>query len=161
MDLRIRRLGRQEAHLAEPVVRAFKGASRASDSLREFLANPANYLLIAETGCEVCGFLMAYRLDRPDREESQMFVYEVSVGVPWRGRGVATALVEKITAMARAERMFEAFVLTSQANERAKGLYARTGGVVEDDAAVLFVYPLDSGPPDSRRKGRRRARVGR
>jgi hypothetical protein len=38
--------------------------------------------------------------------------------------------------------MFEAFVLTSRGNEPARRLYARTGGIVEDDSAVLFVYPL-------------------
>jgi hypothetical protein len=38
--------------------------------------------------------------------------------------------------------MFEAFVLTSRGNEPARRLYERTGGRVEDDSAVLFVYPI-------------------
>jgi len=142
MSVQIKRLGRYEAGRAEMVVRGFKGSSRSPDSLRAFLGNPANYLLIAEAGGEVGGFLMAYRLERADREASQMFVYELGVAAPWRGRGLATALVEGITALARAEGMFEAFVLTSRGNEPARRLYERTGGRVEDDAAVLFVYPF-------------------
>ena len=142
MNVQIRRLGRPEASLAEEVVRGFKGSARSPGSLQEFLGNPANYLLIAEAGSEVGGFLMAYRLERADREASQMFVYELGVAAPWRGQGLATALVEGITALARSEGMFEAFVLTSRGNEPARRLYARTGGVVEDDSAVLFVYPL-------------------
>jgi aminoglycoside 3-N-acetyltransferase I len=142
MSVQITRLGRYEAGRAEMVVRGFKGSSRSPDSLRAFLGNPANYLLVAEAGGEVGGFLMAYRLERADREASQMFVYELGVAAPWRGRGLATALVEGITALARAEGMFEAFVLTSRGNEPARRLYECTGGRVEDDSAVLFVYPI-------------------
>jgi len=140
MNMQIRRLGRDEVGLAEEVTREFKGTSRAAGSLEEFLGNPANYLLVAEAQGEVGGFLMAYRLDRADREASQMFVYELGVAARWRGQGLATALVERITALARAEGMFEAFVLTSRGNEPARRLYTRTGGIVEDDSAMLFVY---------------------
>jgi aminoglycoside 3-N-acetyltransferase I len=142
MNVQIRRLSRHEAGLAEEVVREFKGSSRCPGSLETFLGNPANYLLIAEAGREVGGFLIAYRLERADREASQMFVYELGVAALWRGQGLATALVEGITALARAEGMFEAFVLTSRGNEPAQKLYAGTGGVVEDGSAVLFVYPF-------------------
>ena len=143
MDVQIRRLSHHEAGLAGEVIRGFKGSSRSPGSLQAFLGNPANYLLIAEARGEVGGFLMAYRLERADREASQMFVYELGVAAPWRGRGLATALVEGITAIARTEGMFEAFVLTSRGNEAARRLYARTGARVEDDSAVLFVYPFD------------------
>ena len=140
--MQIRRLDRHEARLAEEVIRGFKGSSRSPGSLQGFLGNPANYLLVAEAEGEVSGFLMAYRLERADREASQMFVYEIGVAAPWRGQGLATALVEGITALARAEGMFEAFVLTNRSNEPARRLYARTGGIVEDDSAMLFVYPF-------------------
>ena len=142
MNVQIRRLDRNEAGLAEEVVRGFKGSSRSSGSLQGFLGNAANYLLVAEAEGEVGGFLMAYRLERADREASQMFVYEIGVAAPWRGQGLATALVEGITALARAEGMFEAFVLTNRDNEPARRLYTRTGAIVEDDSAVLFVYPF-------------------
>lgn len=33
-------------------------------------------------------------------------------------------------------------MLTSRGNEAARRLYARTGAVVEDDAALLFVFPI-------------------
>ncbi len=147
MNVQTRRLGRSDADRAEEVVREFKGSSRSPGSLRTFLANRANYLLIAEAEGEARGFLTAYRLERPDREASQMFVYEVGVAAAWRGRGVATALVEGITALARAEGMFEAFVLTSRGNEQARRLYGRTGGLVEDDSAMLYVYPLKGNAP--------------
>jgi ribosomal protein S18 acetylase RimI-like enzyme len=146
MSVGVRRLTSDDAVRAAEIVRTFKGSARSSGSRQEFLKNPANYLLIAETGTEVGievgGFLMAYRLDRADRDASQMFVYEVGVGERWRGRGLATALVEEIIAIARREGMFEVFVLASRGNSPARKLYERTGGIVEDDSAMLFVYPL-------------------
>ena len=144
MNAHIRRLGREEAGLAEEVVQRFKGSSRSANSLKTFLGNPANYLLLAEAGGEVGGFLTAYRLERADREASQMFVYEVGVAEAWRDQGLATALVDEVMALARAEGMFEAFVLTSHGNEPARRLYTRTGGRVEDDSAMLFVYSFGS-----------------
>jgi len=121
---------------------SFKGSSRSEGSLAAFLGNPANYLLVAEVGSEAVGFLMAYRLERADREAGQMFVYEIDVAAPWRRQGFGTVLLQKITALAREEGMFEVFVLTSRGNEAARKLYAGAGGSIEDDSAVLFVYPL-------------------
>jgi len=148
----IRRLGEGDAAVAEVAVRTFKGPSH-SESLDAFLANPANFLLVAvaENGREPVGYLLAYRLQRPDRRAAQMFVYEIAVAEGFRRRGLASALLGEIRRLARAEGMFEAFVLTSRGNEAARSLYARTGAVVEDDAALLFVYPIPpialEGPP--------------
>ena len=58
---------------------------------------------------------------------------EAAVAEPWRRRGLGTSLLDEIRRLARAEGMFEAFVLTSRGNAAARGLYARTGAVVEDD----------------------------
>ena len=138
----IERLGPGDAGRAERAIRTFKTASRAATALEAFLRNPANYLVVAEQEGEAIGFLLAYRLERADREASQMFVYEVEVAPAWRGRHLASALMEKIKDLARAEGMFEAFVLTSRGNDAARRLYTRTGAVVEDDSAILFVYPM-------------------
>ncbi len=140
----IRRLGASDATLAEAAVRAFKSRASSEGSLAAFLANPANFLLVAAAAGErePVGYLLAYRLQRPDREAAQMFIYEVDVAEGWRRRGLGSALIDEILRLARAEDMCEAFVLTSRGNEAARSLYARTGAVVEDEAAMLFVYPL-------------------
>lgn len=141
----IERLGPADGARAAKALSALKGGCREAGSLAAFLANPANYLLVAENDGKAAGFLLAYRLERPDREAAQMFVYEVDVAPAWRRRGLATALVEQIKRLAHAEGMFEAFVLTSRGNEAARGLYAGTGAVVEDDAAMVYVYPMNAG----------------
>ena len=153
-EVRIRRLSPRDAAVAVEILRAFKGAARSEEALRGFLANPSNFMLIAEAGWETVGFLTAYRLERADRDADQMFVYEVGVGEAWRRKGVAAALLREIQETARREGMFEAFVLTSRGNEPARRLYESTGGIVEDDAAILFVYPFaadgESRPPGKR-----------
>ena len=83
----IKRLGPEDTAVAERAVRAFKATSRKPASLMSFLSNPANYLLVAEARGEPVGFLMAYHLDRADREAGQMFVYEIGVAAAWRRRG--------------------------------------------------------------------------
>jgi ribosomal protein S18 acetylase RimI-like enzyme len=138
----IRRLGPEDAALAANAVRTFKEREREPGRLEAFLRNPANYYLVAESGGALAGFLTAHRLERADRDEAQMFVYEVGVAEAWRRRGVGAALLEEITRLARAAGMFEAFVLTSRDNDAARPLYAGAGGVVEDAAAMLYVYPF-------------------
>ena len=142
MKVEIKRLGPEDVAQAEDAVRSFKSATRSGSSLEALLRNPANCLLVGEAGSEAVGYLMAYRLERPDREASQMFVYEVDVAPDWRRQGVGTALLEEIISLARAERMFEAFVVTGRSNVAARELYTRAGGKVEDESALLFVYPL-------------------
>jgi ribosomal protein S18 acetylase RimI-like enzyme len=142
MEKRVRRLGPRDAAEAAEVVRAFKGSARPTEALQGFLANPANYLLVAESDKQPAGFLTAYRLERPDRDAGQMFVYEIGVAPAWRGQGLAAALIQEIKRLAREEGMSEAFVLTNHDNEAALRLYESTGGVVEEDSAVLFVYPM-------------------
>ena len=157
-DVRIRRLDASDASLVREISRTFKGSARSDGELRTYLDNPANYFLVAEAGREVAGFLTAYRLERADRAAGQMFVYEVEVDRPARRRGVGSALLREIQEIARREGMFEAFVLTSRGNDAARKLYASTGGIVEDDAAVLFVYPLTadgaSRPPGKKEAGK-------
>ena len=70
----IERLGPGDAARAERAVRTFKSDSLAEAALEAFLRNPANYLLVAEQEGEAIGFLLAYRLERADREASQMLV---------------------------------------------------------------------------------------
>jgi len=140
--IRIERPGPGDAARAEEAIRVFKGRSRPVADVAAFLEDDANYLLVAEEEGETVGLLLAYRLERPDREESQMFIYQVDVVESRRQHGIGRALVAEIVRLARAAGAFEAFVLTSRRNEAARSLYARTGGLVEDDAAMLVVYPL-------------------
>jgi ribosomal protein S18 acetylase RimI-like enzyme len=79
--------------LARDVALRFKGSALDADRTTAFLANEANHLVVAEVGSEVAGYLLAYLLDRLDRSNEQLLVYDVEV-IPERRRlGIGSALM--------------------------------------------------------------------
>ena len=79
MNVVIRRLGAGDETLAVDVCSLFKRSPGSVSGAARFLANPQNYLIVAEVDGELAGFLAAYRLERLDRDDDQLFVYEVEV----------------------------------------------------------------------------------
>jgi ribosomal protein S18 acetylase RimI-like enzyme len=124
------------------LVKQFHAKDVAYLRIQYFLANPAHYVIIAEINAEIAGFLLAYALERIDREAAQMFIYEVEVAPNYRRQGIGTALVRHIVDLARAEKMLEAFVSTNRSNTAAMRLYAATGRRIEHGDDLLFVYPF-------------------
>ena len=146
MDISVRRLGEGDEAVACEVARTFKNAVIGTDLAASILANPANYLVVAEANREIAGFLLAYHLDRIDRPAGQLFIYEVAVGPDHQRRGVGKALMGFATAVVESEGLMEAFVFTNRDNAAARALYQRTGARAEDDHGVLFVYPGNAAP---------------
>jgi len=90
---------------------------------------------------ELAGFVLAYRLERLDREAAQLFVYEVGVTPQYRRDGIGARLMGHVRDLVAEEALMEAFVLTDQDNEAAVQLYRSTGGQVEGATSILFTYP--------------------
>jgi len=137
----IRRLKPGDERRAGDVAATFKAAQLPPERARRFLANAANYLIVAESAGELAGFVLAYRLERLDREAAQLFVYEVAVTPQLRQRGIGTSLMGYVRDLVAGESVMEAFVLTDSGNDAALRLYRGSGGQVEGAASVLFVYP--------------------
>jgi ribosomal protein S18 acetylase RimI-like enzyme len=140
VDVIIRRLRNGDETLACEVADTFKGSKLAPARARQFLANPANYLIVAESAHAVAGFVLAYRLDRLDREAAQLFVYEVGVTQRHRRAGIGTRLMRHVTHLVAEESLMEAFVHSDRDNDRAMRLYRAAGGQQEGSGSVLFVY---------------------
>jgi ribosomal protein S18 acetylase RimI-like enzyme len=68
---------------------------------RAFLADPANLLLLAFAEGEAVGMLTATFLRHPDKPPS-LFVNELGTREAWQRRGIASALMHKALAIARA-----------------------------------------------------------
>ena len=145
-DIIVRRLQPGDEATVCRVVEVFHEATSDTSRAATFLANPANYLLIAETDNTLVGFLMAYRLDRIDRSATQLFVYEIDVEPEYQRRGAGSTLMRYVADIVDREGMMEAFVITNRSNVPAMALFQRTGGIAEDDDAVVFAYP---GPADT------------
>ena len=140
MHVTIRRLTPGDESIALRVAALFKSAARPSLRANQFLANDANYLIVATVASELAGFVSAYRLDRLDRDTAQLFVYEVGVLPRFQRRRIGTQLMQEIQHIVAAEGLMEAFVLTDHANIAAQRLYGGTGATIEEDQSMLFVY---------------------
>ncbi|MFN8179710.1 MAG: GNAT family N-acetyltransferase [bacterium] len=136
-----RRLTTGDEARARDVALTFKSADVPAEHAARFLADPAHVLVVAEAAGELAGFLLAYRLERLDRAGAQLFVYEIDVAPAHRRRGIGTRLMEYVRRLVDQESLMEAFVFTSRDNAPAVSPYTGTGGKIEEDGGVLFVYP--------------------
>jgi aminoglycoside 3-N-acetyltransferase I len=138
--LKVRRLEINDAQTAVMVVEQFADKSVSAEYMREFLSNPANYLIIAEAENNVAGFLLAHALQRLKQNSYKMFIYEIDVSETYRRKGVGTALIQYILEIVRQEKMMNAFVFTSHSNKEAVEFYKSTGGKIANEDDLMFVY---------------------
>ena len=141
MNVVVRRLNPGDEVRAAEAAAMFKSAQIAPARAGRLLSNPSNYLIVAEKDGALAGFVLAYRLDRLDRDVGQLFVYEVGVRSEHRRSRIGTRLMRFVRQIVAEESLTEAFVLTDHDNEAAVRLYRGTGGQVEGSGSVLFVYP--------------------
>ncbi len=144
MEFFVRRLldARGDDLIAAQIAAELAGNKVSVEHTARFLADRSNFLIAAEAGGAPIGFLTAHRLSRFKDVRRKMFIYEVDVAEPWRGRGVGRRMIESILELSRAEGVDTAFVLTSKSNLAACALYANTGGLAVNRDDVLFEYAL-------------------
>ncbi len=146
----IRRLHGTDAEIALRVLTKIKfvedGTEQLAETLtteylKDFLKNDRHYLLAALDGNTPVGFILAYRLQRIDREQDMMFFYEINVAEEYRKMGVGSALINKLKEICKHENILKMFVLTNRSNTAACNLYKNTGGIPEiNNDEVTFVY---------------------
>ena len=117
--------------------------------LTRFLANPMNQLVVGlvEDATDAAGdgtvIAMASAISyvHPDKP-LQLFVNEVGVADAYRRQGIGRGLVDLL--LARGERIgcTEAWVATEVSNAAARALYTSTGGVEDEELAVVYTYEL-------------------
>lgn len=110
--------------------------------LHEYLANPANLLVVAVTEGQVVGMATAICYVHPDKPLA-MFINEVGVARRAQGQGVGKRLVSTLLEQARERGCSQAWVATELSNRPARALYEALGGVPDEEYAVVYVYPLE------------------
>ena len=88
MEIDVRRLhgGEADANTARQIAAEFAGNNVTPKHAAAFLRDRNNYLIVAEAGETIAGFLSAHRLERFKDTRSKMFIYEVDVAVQWQPR---------------------------------------------------------------------------
>ena len=138
--VKIRRLGPGDETFAGQIMRDVKSVTSDDDHAERFLSNDMNILLVALDNEQPVGFILAYELERVDKQPNMMFFYEAEVSETHRQRGIGMALVDKLKSICQERNIGKMFVLTDRENLAARALYSRTGGREEYDDGVLFVY---------------------
>jgi ribosomal protein S18 acetylase RimI-like enzyme len=142
-DVQVRRLGTGDFDLAFQAIHALKRPqpSFGDEHLRRFLARPENILIVAGQEGLPIGFLLAYLLDRVDRNQRMVCLYEVEVSEPCRRRGIGRAMIETLKTICRQENAMKTWVITNRSNLAAFGLYEGTGAAINASGdEVTFVY---------------------
>jgi len=128
--MEVRRLGAGDAQLAVNALRLLKAPDGypipSAAYLAAFLSRPQNVLIVAIDNGAPVGYLVAYLLDRIDRDQQMMFLYEIGVAHSHRRRGVGTSMIKELKSICRVEDVMKMWVPTGRDNVAATRLYART-----------------------------------
>jgi ribosomal protein S18 acetylase RimI-like enzyme len=140
----VRRLGVEDFRWAVEAIRTLKMPNVplfGGQHLEKFLARSENVLIVAEQDGVPTGFLLAYLLDRVDRDQRMVCLYEIDVSEHHRRRGIGRAMIETLKSICKKENAMKAWVITNRSNLAAFRLYESTGAAADPSGdEVTFVY---------------------
>jgi ribosomal protein S18 acetylase RimI-like enzyme len=114
----------------------------------EFLADPRHHLAVAlddGDGGRVVAMASALHYVHPDKPP-ELWVNEVGVAPPFRGRGVGRRVLAALLTHAKTLGCREAWVITSPDNTAARRMYVAAGGREESESAVMITFDLTEAP---------------
>ena len=119
-------------------------ANPPSDAyLRDLLTRPHVIALAAVEEGEVIGGLVAYELDKFEQARREIYIYDLAVSEPHRRRGVATALIERLSAIAADRAAWVIYVQADYGDEPAIALYEKLGA--REDVMHFDIKPARMG----------------
>ena len=141
----VRRLGPDDAELALEAIRTIKRPALRPDfgvdDLANFLQRPSNVLIVASENGQPIGFLLAYLLDRVDRDRPMACLYEIDVLEARRRQGTGRQMIEALRSVCRQIDATKIWAVTNRSNAAAVGLYRNTGATSAPEGDdVVFVY---------------------
>jgi ribosomal protein S18 acetylase RimI-like enzyme len=144
-DFQVRRLGTGDLDLAFRAIRTLKmpqsQVAFGDEYVRKLLSRPENILIVAAQESVPIGFLLAYQLDRIDRDQGMICLYEIDVSEHHRRQGVGRAMIETLKMICRQENAVKMWVITNRSNLAAFRLYESTGATADATGdQVTFVY---------------------
>jgi ribosomal protein S18 acetylase RimI-like enzyme len=107
------------------------------DATSRFLAQDHSHLLIAYVGDQPAGFVSGVETTHPDKG-TEMFLYELGVDDAFLRRGIGTALVEALKALAAERGCYAMWTGTAAGDTAAQATYTKAGGAIDDGAFVSW-----------------------
>ena len=105
----------------------YLGKPPSADETWAWLAREGVIALAAVEDGAVIGGLVAYVLPKFEQARSEIYLYDLAVDAAHRRRGVATALIRHLQAMAAERGAWVIFVQADQGDDAAIALYTRLG----------------------------------
>jgi ribosomal protein S18 acetylase RimI-like enzyme len=151
MPVIVRRLVTGDEELAASAVNTLKleadGESHrvSADDMQRFLEGENNYLIVALEDNIPLAFVLAYRLQRVDRDKYMLYIHEVGVAENRRREGIGRSIMNGTAEICREEGFIKMFLSTGKNNLPAMGLYISTGGEPspEDDPPEGFWWNFE------------------
>lgn len=143
--MHVRRLGPEDVELALIAVRTVKQPQAhptfSLEYLKKFLAQPDNVLIVAQQDGVPVGLLLGYLLDRLDRDQKMMCLYEIEVCASHRRCGVARAMIETLKRLGSQEPTMKTWLVSNRSNVAAVSLFEGTGATAAGRGdEVVYVY---------------------
>lgn len=107
--------------------------------LRALLGREHVIALVAARDGAVLGGLVAYQLDKFEQARSEIYIYDLAVDAAHRRRGIATALIERLRAIARAQGAWVIYVQADHGDDPAVALYTKLGA--REDVMHFDIMP--------------------
>lgn len=111
--------------------------------LERLLATDHIIPLVAMSGDEIVGGLVAYELDKFEQPRREIYIYDLAVREDQRRRGVATALIEQVREIGRRRGAWAVFVQADHGDEPAIALYESLG--TREDVLHFDIMVQNSG----------------
>lgn len=105
----------------------YAAAPPSSAWLADLLADRSFIALVALEKGEVVGGLAAYVLRKFEQQRSEIYIYDLAVAAPCRRRGIATALIAELQAIAADVGAWVIFVQADYFDPPAIALYEKIG----------------------------------
>lgn len=137
MDYAIQPLGPDDLTLFERLmsmfgeafedVATFTAARPRPQYVATLLRKPHVIVLAVLDGPDVVGGLVAYVLEKFERERSEVYIYDLAVAEPHRRRGIARGLIQALKPIARDRGAYVIFVQADPIDAPAMALYTAMG----------------------------------
>ena len=95
--------------------------------LEQLLSSDYFIALAALKGKQVIGGIAAYELKKFEQARSEIYIYDLAVALPERRKGVATALISGLEAIAKQRGAYVVFVQADVGDDPAISLYSKLG----------------------------------
>ncbi|WP_448700245.1 GNAT family N-acetyltransferase [Mucilaginibacter sp. AW1-3] len=114
---------------------------KVSDSYVDKLLSNTNFVALAAIyQSEVVGGLTAYRLPMYDKEEEELFIYDIAVRPAFQRNGIGKQLINAAKQFCRKQNVELMFVQADAEDIHALDFYRSTRA--KEERTVQFIYPL-------------------